>query len=117
MLEALGAHDGELATCAVVWHELWYGAARLPSTSRKRRAIEAYLDEAVRGSLPLLPYDEQAATWHAIERARLGRRGRPPAAADGQIAAIAVVNELVVVTRNVSDFRRFKGLRVEDWYV
>jgi tRNA(fMet)-specific endonuclease VapC len=114
VLEALSEHDGELATCSIVWHELQYGAARL-SVSKKRRAIEAYLEEAVRSALPILPYDEEAATRHASERARLRRRGRPPSAADGQIAAIALVNELVVVTANTKDFRRFQGLVVEDW--
>lgn len=87
---------------------------RLPA-SKKRSAIEAYLEEAVRRALPILPYDEQAATWHAKERARLGKRGRPPSAADGQIASIARINELVVVTANVKDFRRFEGLEIENW--
>jgi tRNA(fMet)-specific endonuclease VapC len=114
VLARIEEHDGELATCAVVWHELRYGAARLPA-SRKRRAIETYLDEVVRTALPILPYDGESAAWHARERARLGRRGRPPPAADGQIAAIARVNELVLVTANVRDFRRFEGLSVQDW--
>jgi tRNA(fMet)-specific endonuclease VapC len=111
----LSEHDGELATCSVVWHELRFEASRLPA-SKKRSAIEAYLEEAVRSALPILPYDEAAASWHANERARLGKRGRPPSAADGQIASIARVNELVVVTANVKDFRRFEGLEVENWF-
>ena len=114
ILESLSEHDGVLATCSVVWHELCFGAARL-TASKKRSAIEAYLEEAVRSILPILPYDQEAATWHARERARLSKRGRPPSAADGQIAAIASVNDLIVVTKNVKDFRRFKGLVVEDW--
>jgi len=114
MLERLSEHDGEFATCSVVWHELSYGAARL-AASKKRRAIEAYLEEAVRSTLPILPYDQEAATWHAKERARLTKSGRPPSAADGQIAAIAHVNDLILVTANVKDFRRFKDLVVEDW--
>ena len=113
-LESLSEHDGELATCSVVWHELCFGVARL-ATSKKRAAIETYLDEAVRSILPILPYDQEAAAWHARERARLSRRGRPPSAADGQVAAIASVNDLIVVTANVKDFRRFKDLVVEDW--
>ena len=113
-LEGLSEHDGELATCSVVWHELCFGVARL-ATSKKRSAIEAYLEEAVRSILPILPYDQEAAAWHARERARLSKRGRPPSAADGQVAAIASVNELIVVTANVKDFRRFKDLVVEDW--
>jgi tRNA(fMet)-specific endonuclease VapC len=114
VLARLEDHDGELATCAVVWHELCYGSARLPP-SRRRRAIETYLEEVVRRALPILPYDEEAAAWHARERARLEKRGRPPSAADGQIAAIARVNDLVLVTANVRDFRRFEGLSVQDW--
>jgi tRNA(fMet)-specific endonuclease VapC len=113
-MRRLGAHEGELATCAIVWHELVYGASRLPR-GRKRSAIEAYLDEAVRVALPILPYDEASAGWHARERARLSRGGRPPSGADGQIAAIAAVNELVLVTSNLRDFRRFQGLLLEDW--
>jgi tRNA(fMet)-specific endonuclease VapC len=114
VLNALSKHDGELATCSIVWHELCHGAVRL-SASKKRRAIEAYLEEAVRSSLPILPYDEEAAGWHARERARLAKRGRPPSAPDGQIAAIARVNDLVLVTANLKDFRRFQGLKVENW--
>lgn len=114
MVESIERHEGELATCAIVWHELAYGAARL-AASRKRDAIEAYLEQAVRAALPILPYDEEAAAWHARERARLSRRGRAPSAADGQIAAIARVNELVLVTANARDFRRFEGLSIEDW--
>jgi len=115
VIQALSDHDGELATCSVVWHELRFGVSRLPA-SKKRSAIEMYLDEAVRGALPILPYDEAAASWHANERARLGKRGRPPSAADGQIASIARVNELVVVTANVKDFRRFGGLEIQNWF-
>ncbi len=113
-IKSLSAHDGELATCSVVWHELCFGAARL-AASKKRSAIEAYLEEAVRSILPILPYDQEAASWHARERARLSKRGRPPSAADGQVAAIASVNDLIVVTANVKDFRRFKDLVVENW--
>jgi tRNA(fMet)-specific endonuclease VapC len=114
VLARIEEHDGQLATCAIVWHELRYRADRLPA-SRKRRALETYLDQVVRTALPILPYDEESASWHAQERARLGKRGRPPTAADGQIAAIARINELVLVTANVRDFRRFEGLTVEDW--
>ncbi len=114
VLDAIERHDGEVATCAIVWHELQFGVARL-SPSRKRRALEVYLEDAIHGALPILPYDQAAATWHAWERARLSKRGRPPSAADGQIAAIARVNGLVLVTANTRDFRRFDGLSIEDW--
>lgn len=67
------------------------------------------------GSFPILPYDEAAATWHGEERARLEALGQPTPLVDGQIAAIAHVNGLVLATTNAKDFARFNGLKVENW--
>ncbi len=57
----------------------------------------------VQPHIPLLPYDETAATWHAEERTRLVTAGKTPAFVDGQIAAIAYTNNLTLVTNNTSD--------------
>lgn len=80
-----------------------------------RAALEAYLHDVVQGSFPFLPYDEAAATWHGEERARLEALGRPTPFVDGQIAAIARVHRLVLVTTNDKDFVCFTGLSVENW--
>lgn len=64
----------------------------------------------------ILPYDERAAEWHASERARLIALGRTPSFVDGQIAAIAKVNSLILVTRNMSDFKEFSGLKLKNWH-
>jgi tRNA(fMet)-specific endonuclease VapC len=109
-------YQRELATSSVVWHELLYGAYRLP-VSRRREAIEQYLADVVAATIPILSYDEAAAAWHAAERARLTLLGRVPPFADGQIAAIAATGDLVLVTRNLVDFTGFEGLRMEDWFV
>lgn len=102
-----------MAIASVVWHELLFGCERLPA-SRKRRAIEDYLFEAV-ATLPILPYDEAAAQWHAAERARLVAGGKTPPFSDSQIAAIAKTNDLVLVTANRMHFELFEGLQIEDW--
>jgi len=114
LLAQLEANQERLATSTTVWHELHYGLERLPR-SRRRRAIEDYLAELSASSLVILPYDEEAARWHAAERARLERMGRPVAFADGQIAAVARVHGLVLVTANTRDFEPFEGLAVESW--
>lgn len=108
-------HSDELATAAPVWHEMAYGCCRLPSRSTKRRLIEAYLHEVVRATILVLPYDLDAAAWHGKERARLTRKGKPPAFVDGQIAAIARVNGLTVITGNVRHYAAFEGLKAVDW--
>jgi len=114
VLRKLGRHEEEIAIPSLVWHELLYGAARLP-VSRKRDAIERFLEEVVLTSMPILDYDREAAEWHASERARLTSRGEMPAFVDGQIAAIAVVHGLTLVTLNVREFSRFDGLTVVRW--
>lgn len=114
VLKRLNANGAECAIAAPVWHELTYGCRRLPQ-GKRRTALEAYLRDVVRTSFPNLPYDEAAATWHGVERARLETLGRPAPFVDGQIAAIAHVHGLVLVTANETDFEGFEGLVIENW--
>jgi tRNA(fMet)-specific endonuclease VapC len=109
----LSAHKHEVCTAAPILHELQYGVARMPDGVRKQR-LARYLKGVL--LLEILPYDRDAARWHAEERARLTGRGRTPPFVDGQIAAIAVTNGLTLVTRNTGDFDDFTNLSVENWF-
>lgn len=115
VLSRLADLPGPLLTASVVWHEVLVGVGLL-APSKRRDLLRHYVDSVLKPSLVVLPYDEAAATYHARERARLVRKGRTPSFADGQIAAIARTNGLVLVTRNVADFREFDGLEVESWF-
>lgn len=114
VLRRLRDHRDEIATASVVWHEMLFGCYRLPASSR-RAAIEGYLNGVILSSVPILSYDARAAKWHAEERARLTGTGRTPPFADGQIAAVASTNDLVVVTSNEADYASFRDIQVEDW--
>jgi tRNA(fMet)-specific endonuclease VapC len=114
IVEKVERHELEVATAAPVWHELFFGCALLPR-SKKRSDLEAYLGELVGGALPILAYDAPCAEWHGEERARLVRLGRTPPFVDGQIAAIAHVHGLEIVTVNLEDFEDFEGVRAVDW--
>jgi tRNA(fMet)-specific endonuclease VapC len=114
VLARLKSHEEELAVASPVWHELWFGCQRL-SASAKRTAIERYLNEVVAISMPILPYDQAAAEWHAAERARLTALGKTPPFVDGQIMAIAYSNSLTLVTLNPSDYKEFAEVKVENW--
>ena len=112
----LQKYQDEIATASLVWHELQFGCRRLP-TSRKRSLIESYLAEVVWNTILIFPYDAAAADWHAEQRAQLTAAGKSPPFIDGQIAAIAKVNNLILVTRNLSDYGCFQDLRIQDWHV
>ena len=114
VIRRLSEIDDQAAIGAPVWHELRFGCARLPP-SRRRERFEHYIDTVVLANFPILEYDREAADWHALERARLSALGRTPPFTDGQIAAIAHVNGLILVTGNGRDFEGFQGLRLEDW--
>lgn len=111
----LRAHRREVCTAAPILHELRYGLARMPEGARKRQ-LTRYFDQTLRQPLTILPYDREAALWHAEECARLVSRGRTPPCVDGQIAAITKTKDLILVTRNMDDFADFAGLRVENWF-
>ena len=108
-------HQDEIVTAAPVWHELQFGCQRL-SRSRKREIITSFLDDILKRTMLILPYDKRAAEWHAKERARLSSRGIAVPFVDGQIASIAGVNGLTLVTRNIVDFKPFSKLKIENWH-
>ena len=115
LMAKLRKHQVETATAAPVWHELLFGCLRLPP-SRKRKMIATFLEDVVLRNMDILPYDDRAAEWHAEQRARLSVRGKAPSFVDGQIAAIAQVNGLFLVTRNTHDFESFKHLKILNWH-
>ena len=106
----------EVATASVVWTELLFGCQRL-AISRRREQLENHFQDLLLSGLTILSYTQAAAAeWHSAERARLTGVGLSPAFADGMIAATAHTHDLVLVTRNVDDFKNFSGIRIENWF-
>lgn len=115
VIDRFSRYQNEIAIASVTWHEIWFGCYRMPD-SRRRQRIEQYFREVIEPKIPILSYDAEAANWFALERARLVMIGRTPAYADGQIAAIAQTNNLILVTRNLLDYADFQNLQLENWF-
>lgn len=96
-----------------MWNELLFGVGRLPSGQRKVLLTEYMV--SLKQWLTIYPYDQDAAEWHHLERVRLEALGRVTSFADGQVAAVAATRDLVLVTANTKDFKRFQGITVESW--
>lgn len=62
-----------------------------------------------------LPFDDNAALIYGEIRAQLRALGTPIGPNDLQIAAIALANNLILVTHNLREFSRVNGLPIEDW--
>ncbi|MEH1988492.1 MULTISPECIES: type II toxin-antitoxin system VapC family toxin [unclassified Nostoc] len=115
VIQRLQQYQGEFAIASVTWHELLFGCYRLP-TYRRRERIEQYLKKIIQPNIPILSYNYVAAEWFASERARLVIIGKTSAYPDGQIAAIAKVNGLILVTNNISDYTDFHELQLDNWF-
>ena len=116
VLAKIQRHQSEMAIAAQVLFEITSGCYRLPSDSKKQQTIKRYIEHFILPKLPILPYDEKAAAWHGKQHAHLLAKGKTPSFIDGQIAAIAKVNGLILVTRNLNDFKHFDGLKLENWF-
>jgi tRNA(fMet)-specific endonuclease VapC len=102
----------EIVVCSVVKAELFYGAMKSANSERNFALQQAFLNQFVS-----LPFDDLAATTFGTVRAQLEMRGTPIGAYDLQIAAIALANNLTLVTHNTREFGRVDGLQIEDWEV
>ncbi len=115
VMQCFAEHDGQYVTAAIVWHELQYGCALLPHSKRKNQ-LQAYLSTLQDSGLIILPYEQTAAEWFACQRAVLKGQGKTAAYADGEIAAIAAVNNLTLVTRKTDDFSVYNDLLLDNWF-
>lgn len=107
----LAVPPSRVAVSAVSFYELEVGLAR--STAPRKRRTQ--LDELM-AVVRLLPFDAQAAAESARLRVRLESRGTPIGPMDTLIAGTALAHGAVMVTRNIREFGRIDGLRVEDWH-
>jgi predicted nucleic acid-binding protein len=115
VLSLLTSKQFDWGTSATAWEEFTLGI-RVLVPSRRRTELEAYRRGLQNGGLQILAFDEPAADWMASERARLLKKGTAPAYRDAQIAAVAGSRDLVLVTRNVRDFKGFRGLKIQNWF-
>src|SRR5687768_8336461 len=104
------AGAANLVVCSVVKAELYYGAARSNDPARTISVQRHFLTRFLS-----LPFDDRAAEVYATVRAALWLSGAPIGPNDTLIAAIAIANDVTLVTHNVAEFSRVTGLRLEDW--
>lgn len=103
---------GNVGICSIVKAEMYAGALKSNNPVRTRSAQDNFLDQFVS-----MPFDDSAASSYAIIRAHLEAVGTPIGPYDLQIAAIALANNLTLITHNTREFSRVPGLVLEDWEI
>ncbi|OIP41565.1 VapC toxin family PIN domain ribonuclease [Candidatus Desantisbacteria bacterium CG2_30_40_21] len=100
----------KIVLCSVVKAELFYGVLKSKNPTRN---LERQLQFG--GYFVSLPFDDKAAEVYGQIRVQLEKRGTPIGPNDLMIAAIAVANDVVLVTHNTREFGRIEHLKFEDW--
>jgi tRNA(fMet)-specific endonuclease VapC len=96
---------------SIVLFELWYGVAHSQHRAQNTERLRAFLA----GNISVVHFEEEDAVIAGGLRAELEGSGTPIGPYDLLIAAQAIRAGTILVTANVAEFRRVRGLVWEDW--
>jgi tRNA(fMet)-specific endonuclease VapC len=111
VLSNLLAKDREqIVVSAITEAELRTGAAKSGAPLKTLRLVQRFL-----APITIVDFTSDDAIAYAQIRADLERAGKSIGPLDTLIAAQGVARKLTLVTNNVREFGRVKGLDVENW--
>lgn len=101
---------GKLATCSIVASELFFGVEKSKFKEHNTQILNKILDFLI-----LYDFGLKEAKIYAKIRAHLEKEKQLIGNMDMLISAVAMANELILVTNNEKEFARIAGLRIENW--
>lgn len=101
---------GTISISSIVLAELQYGAAKSIDPTKNLKALLQFCTP-----FDVLAFDTHAAAVYGQIRCDLESKGKPIGPFDTLIAAHAISTGAILVTNNLREFNRIKGLRVENW--
>ena len=101
---------GDAGISVITYGELIYGAEKSAHRSEAMRRLQDLVTV-----LPALPMPEAAANIYGKLRSELEARGEMIGNNDLWIAAHAITAQAILVTNDESEFRRVRGLRLQNW--
>ena len=110
-LQKATAGGAQMFVSSIVAFELWYGVSKSVREALNTKRLQTFLA----GPIVLLPFEDEDAKVAGSVRADLEVSGKPIGAYDVLIAGQALQRQLTLVTANVSEFSRVKGLVWQDW--
>jgi tRNA(fMet)-specific endonuclease VapC len=102
----------DIVLCSVVVYELRYGAELAADPASEHAKLDFFFSV-----FTSIFFDDRCAARCAKIRRHLERAGLRIGPHDLQIAAVAVENQLTLVTHNTGEFSRIPDLKLEDWEV
>ncbi|MCY3826591.1 MAG: tRNA(fMet)-specific endonuclease VapC [Candidatus Dadabacteria bacterium] len=110
VLDVFNRYVFRMCISSVTLAELLHGVEKSSRPEYNRRQVEEFVS-----LLDILEYGPAAASHYGEIRAELERRGSPVGVNDMHIAAHARSQGLTLVTNNLSEFVRIRGLSLDNW--
>ncbi len=95
---------------SVTYAELVHGVEKSVAVEKNRIALSLLLS-----NIEIVSFDVNAANEYGVIRADLEKKGTPIGPLDMMIAGHAISLGYTVVTNNIREFSRVKGLKIENW--
>ena len=118
VISKIAEHNSDCAICAPVWQEILFGLYHMPDGMNKKY-LDKFINDDVHENFKIKNYTEKAALIQAELRAKLAKKGSPTQKEDSMVAAIALANHMVLVTRNTKHFaaiQKVSELQIENWF-
>ncbi len=110
VLSVFNANASRMGISSITMAELIHGAEKSTRVSENLSVVEDFCSR-----LEVLPYTGKAAQHYGAIRAALEKLGQPIGVNDLHIAGHARSEGLVLVTNNMSEFKRVPALELENW--
>jgi len=101
----------DIAIPSIALYELEVGIAKSTQPQKRKKQLESLISR-----IHVFSFGTQEAKVAAMIRADLESKGTPIGPYDTLIAGIALSSGAILVTHNTKEFKRVKGLNIEDWY-
>jgi len=101
----------DISIPSIALYELEVGIAKSTKPKKRRKQLELLISR-----ISISSFGTKEAKVAAMIRAKLESKGTPIGPYDILIAGTALSTNATLITHNTKEFKRIKGLKIEDWY-
>ena len=101
---------GEIAISSITVSELYYGAYKSSKQEQNLLGLNNFLSP-----FNIIEFDIECALAYGKVRAELENKGQIIGSMDMLIASCSLAKNFTLITNNLKEFKRIKGLKVENW--
>lgn len=101
---------GEIAISSITVSELYYGAYKSSKREQNLLSLNNFLSP-----FNIIEFDMECALVYGKIRTELENKGQIIGSMDMLIASCSLAKDFTLITNNLKEFKRIKGLKVENW--